>query len=92
MLWPKKNFYKEFANEKKFLRLENFPSPPHNFSNGPSLRSLRNDEGDDNENGKQQTLSTEDSTFFFLYIKFPCQNFVFYVGCKRWKTIFLLSL
>ena len=31
-----KNSYKEFDNEKKFLRLENFP-PPHNFSNGPPL-------------------------------------------------------
>ena len=30
MLWPKKNSYKEFDDEKKF------PSP-HNFSNGPSL-------------------------------------------------------
>ena len=37
MLWPKKNSYKEFDNEKKFLRLENPPPPPHNFSNGPSL-------------------------------------------------------
>ena len=38
MLWPKKNSYKEFDNEKKFLRLENSsPPPPHNFSNGPSL-------------------------------------------------------
>ena len=27
MLWPKKNSYKEFGNEKKFLRLE-FSSPP----------------------------------------------------------------
>ena len=36
MLWPKKNSYKEFDNEKKFLRLENSP-PPHKFSNGPSL-------------------------------------------------------
>ena len=33
----KKNSYKEFDNENKFLRLENSP-PPHNFSNGPSLR------------------------------------------------------
>ena len=24
MLWPKENSYKEFDNEKKFLRLENF--------------------------------------------------------------------
>ena len=23
---------------KKFLRLENSPPPPHNFSNGPSLK------------------------------------------------------
>ena len=27
---------KEFDNDKKFLPLENSPSP-HNFSNGPSL-------------------------------------------------------
>ena len=38
MLWPKKNSYKEFDNEKKFLRLENSP-PPHKISNGPSLRA-----------------------------------------------------
>ena len=25
MLWPKKNSYKEYDNEKKFLRLENPP-------------------------------------------------------------------
>ena len=37
MLWPKINSYKEIDNEKKFLRLENSPPPPHNFSNGPSL-------------------------------------------------------
>ena len=24
MLWPKKNSYNEFDNEKKFMRLENF--------------------------------------------------------------------
>ena len=28
MLTPKKYSYKEFDNEKKFLRLENFPTPP----------------------------------------------------------------
>ena len=29
MLWPKKSSYKEFDNEKKFMRLENSPpSPP----------------------------------------------------------------
>ena len=41
MLWPKKNSYKEFDKEKKFLHLENSPPPPppHNFSNGPSLTS-----------------------------------------------------
>ena len=38
MLWPKKNSYKEYDNEKKFLRLENSP-PPHKISNGPSLRA-----------------------------------------------------
>ena len=37
MLWHKKNSFKEFDNEKKFLRLENSPPPPINFSNGPSL-------------------------------------------------------
>ena len=36
MLTPKKNSYKEFDSEKKFLRFENSP-PPHNVSNGPSL-------------------------------------------------------
>ena len=36
MLRPKKNSYKKYDNEKKFLRLKNSP-PPHNFSNGPSL-------------------------------------------------------
>ena len=41
MLWPKKNSYKESDNEKKFLRLENSPSPPpHNFSNGPFLTEV----------------------------------------------------
>ena len=35
MLRPKQNSYKESDNQKKFL--ENSP-PPHNFSNGPSLR------------------------------------------------------
>ena len=32
-----KNSYKEFDNEKKFLRLENSPPLPHNFSNGRSM-------------------------------------------------------
>ena len=27
MLWPKKNSYEEFDNEKKFLRVENSPLP-----------------------------------------------------------------
>ena len=40
MLRPKKNSYKEFASEKKFLGLKNSP-PPHNFSNGPSLNWLK---------------------------------------------------
>ena len=39
MLWPEKNSYKEFDDEKKFPRLENSPPPPHNVSNGPSLKS-----------------------------------------------------
>ena len=33
----KKYSYMEFDSEKQFLRLENAP-PPHNFSNGPSLK------------------------------------------------------
>ena len=37
MQGPEKNSYKEFDNKKKFLQLENSP-PPHNFSNGPSLK------------------------------------------------------
>ena len=37
MQGPEKISYKEFDNEKKFLRLENSPPSPHNFSNGPSL-------------------------------------------------------
>ena len=53
MLWPKRNSYEEFDNEKKFLRLENLwggggggggrlensppPPPPNNLSNGPSV-------------------------------------------------------
>ena len=36
MLWPKKNSYKEFDNEKIPLQ------PPHNFSNGPSLAVTEN--------------------------------------------------
>ena len=36
MLRPKKNSYKEVDNDKKFVRLENSPTPPHNFCNGPS--------------------------------------------------------
>ena len=43
MQWPKKNSYKEFDNEKKFLRLET--PPPHNFSNGPSLNSKEPSKG-----------------------------------------------
>ena len=31
MLWPKRNSYEEFDNEKKFLRLENSPPPAITF-------------------------------------------------------------
>ena len=31
MLWPKKNSYKEFDDEKKCLRLENSPPPTITF-------------------------------------------------------------
>ena len=40
MLWPKKKSYKEFDN-KKIPAPWKFPSPPHNFSNGPSLNTFR---------------------------------------------------
>ena len=39
-----KNSNKEFDKKKKFLRLENYPPPPHpphTFSNGPSLRTQK---------------------------------------------------
>ena len=40
MLWPKKNSYKEFDNEKNSCGSK-IPLPhPHNFSNGPSLTSV----------------------------------------------------
>ena len=35
-----KNTYKENNNENKFMRLENSPPLPRNFSNGPSLKIL----------------------------------------------------
>ena len=41
MLWPKKNSYKEFDKEKKIPAARKFP-PPHNISNGPSLRLVYN--------------------------------------------------
>ena len=37
MLRPGKNSYKEFDNEKKTATAQKFPTPPHNFSDGPSL-------------------------------------------------------
>ena len=53
MLWPKKSSYKKFNNEKKFLRLENYPlPPPHNFSNGPSLNHFHSEPLEIKENSK----------------------------------------
>ena len=41
MLWPKKNSYKKFDNQKKNSCGWKIPPPsPHNVSNGPSLREL----------------------------------------------------
>ena len=38
MLWPTKKSYKEFDNEKNSCGSKiPLPSPPNNFSNGPSL-------------------------------------------------------
>ena len=39
MLRPKKNSYKEFDNKKKIPAAPKLPTPSHNFSNGPSLRT-----------------------------------------------------
>ena len=52
MLWPKTSSYKKFDNEKKFLRLENSPPPPHNFSNGPFLNHFRSEPLQIKENSK----------------------------------------
>ena len=41
MLWAKKIHTRNLITKKKFLRLENSPSHPHNFSNGPSLKTQR---------------------------------------------------
>ena len=44
MLWPKRNSYKEYDNEKNScgLKIPQPPPPPltpsHNFSNGPSQK------------------------------------------------------
>ena len=38
MLWPKKNSYKEFDNEKNSCGSKILLPPSHKFSNGPSLR------------------------------------------------------
>ena len=46
MQWPKKNSYKEFDNEKKFLRPAKFCSPPITFLMvGPLLLKTAVDEG-----------------------------------------------
>ena len=46
MLWPKKNAYKEFDSEKKFLRLENSsPPPPITFLIVRPLTVINNDKG-----------------------------------------------
>ena len=45
---PEKNSYKEFDNEKKFLRLENSPSPPLTFL---MVRPLVNDIAGDGSPG-----------------------------------------
>ena len=48
MLWPKKNSYKEFYNEKKFLRLENsLPPPPPPKKTFLMLRPLVRDKHDE---------------------------------------------
>ena len=40
MLWTKKNSYKEFDSEKKFLRLENSPPPITFVMVGPLSGSI----------------------------------------------------
>ena len=61
MLWPKKSSYKEFDNEKKFMRLENSPPspPPHNFSNGPSLSCSFGSTNNNCAHRYSQTVYTE---------------------------------
>ena len=54
MLWPKINSYKEFDNEKKFLRLEN--SPPITFLMVRPLATL----------GKNQFSQSQLSHFLFM--------------------------
>ena len=65
MLWPKKNSYKKFDNEKKFLRLENSPLP-HNFSNGPSLNHFHSEPLEIKENSKASEHGAEGHSFCFL--------------------------
>ena len=49
-LWPKKNSFKEFDNEKKIPTARKFPSPPtpqpppHNFFTGPSVATYNRGE------------------------------------------------
>ena len=70
MLWPKKNSYKEFDYAKMFLRLEN-SLPPHNFSNGPSLRQSNSDSSQQLSQVRQtvSVLVSHGKMFIKFYLK-----------------------
>ena len=102
MLRPKKNSYKEFDNEKKFLRLENSPPPPppHNFSNGPSLKGhsvvgceaakQNRQSGDEGQSSDQCLGFSQLKQRYELYVaaKWPsAPHFRHVLGCEGYQTL-----
>ena len=80
MLWPKKNSYKEFDNEKKFLRLENSPPPPITFL---MVRPL--DATLDNFLMILRHLFVHFALLFGLVkLYFYMKNFCNFIGLKQW--------
>ena len=78
MLWPKKNSYKEFDNEKKFLLLENSPPPPITFL---MVRPLR-------EHGSSETKNwTRGSENLGVAILKQTTNVVIQIARKKLKLI-----
>ena len=60
MLWPKKNSYKEFDNEKKFLRLKN--SPPSPFT------TISNDVQQMDQKTNVMATNGARASFFFSFL------------------------